>query len=730
MKSQRALQMTTSVTLFALVTFLVTQSMAGELTDFVAKRFGPAIKSALNEPTLENNQGNSPQNGNEQPKPKTGLQAAIDTLSTSFSLRAISASLGAGAQFKLGLKGSVHPSYLRNYYTRQESLIPSFDFDLGKMFGETFLKIYVSPKLESSFYRRFNDSLDAYDFFGRRNPENKPYGLDHIPSDTRALQKLTDKDTYKYRNELEVFVAPLDKSAGHILSGSIQAGWIQGGALIMSISKLPLDHVELKVIAIKKKGPGYKYQGGIGSALGLGAHGFLLKAIATYINNRILRWNFTKTEQQGLADFNLPDMKYKIFIADYVLDLSDEETAQAYDRIVPQYFVYHDGKPSGIAAQKVLEIVNPLNQDLASVMESFNRDFEKLNELYYIDVKKEIPEGYRNVDRRIYAVQESHQDFNFERVGADFITYTQNSQMAAKDKIMILDDSNQYHQFDHYIAEKSFVKKESFGVRNQAEIKSVDALCTKGTSVNDCNMELGFHYELTASHLSPKDQNQFFDYLRDNLPEQIYESIPLGSWKNNAEKRNAYINSLILFKQGFADLIPPEAKNNLKGLFEDYLQRIKFDPVDREQIQALESPLNEDPSSQSKAIALTTASQEKYNVERNALTGELNILLDGTLPEATRMESLLRLKSNDLFKKYGAGFILNLISTYSPTSNLFVKVRMTAANADNVEFPLSAPKGQRVGAKIYEAFTTIQSQINRAINPQLQDEQLRLVPAL
>ncbi len=683
------------------------------------------------------------------PEQKSGFRKQLESLSVNFDISALNRDFGGKSNFQLKAKTGWRPSYLQNQYTRTESFVPQLSIDLSHYLKIKLFPVSISPVFESDFYRQFYSENDVEDYLGLRSKTNRPYTLEQVPTDSAtALNKLQVGDIYNYRNQLVLTVALATYSKLFNLSPvSADIKTMFSGQFILNIARLPLDHVRLKIIAIKQHGPiiegAAEYIPFIPTP-----HGILLKAVRLIfklVTDRISpRIALT---QQGFGRLaNLPEMHYSYFVTDYFIDLRDAKAAAAYNRLVGPYFLFEDHKIKGMALAKVAEIVNPLIQNLEKTQKLITVDLQGTEELpgldllYKQDVYAGIAPSSRRVHRYIQVSQSSDQDVFIKHEGMDLLMYNEDRNTFSRDGLNSFNNNGHSRHFDHYVYEESHEEKRNFGLKKRAEIKTLDALCLTDNIENNCHMELGVHYELTSTNFNVNQQLVIFNYLKANLPANIYNSVDWGDWAKLYDRRNAYANTLILFKPDFARKISPDSVRDMRYIFEYYLKQKGMDIYATDFGRDVrDRDLQPSPQLQGVADKNREELARERTAELDEIVANLSVVLDFTRPDRDRINHLFNLKKNPLFQEFGPGMILSLMTPSDAAEAVYLTVKLTAKDSKDLIWPppknpctmtakeKSDQDALREGLAIYNTFTAMQSQIYRAIDPQIQNEQLRLI---
>ncbi|MBK9295183.1 MAG: hypothetical protein IPM57_12230 [Oligoflexia bacterium] len=628
-----------------------------------------------------------------------------------------------GLNLELSAPYKIKPSYLDDYYTRVEKYVFGADVDLEKTldFLDKFMSLGAGGRVELEFARQFDKFEDAWNV-----SKYPPYGPKRIPFNTKAaLEGLKELDFFGMKANLAVDFTPIRGSYSHAaLNASLSGSWIYKGELLVHVFRLSQNRVRVKLIAVKTKGPEGKAELKVQptvTSFGWDPLNNLFEKIGSLV--------LFEGTQTGASQINLPDMKDRLLMADYIFDLNNPDAINAYDELFSRFYVIKDKKLNIELIKEGADVLNPFEQDLNDGKKYLKMHLGKIEEIYNQDkhLAQNCPNGLPptgmnvlcpRISRYIAVQNDSLSNATSYKWGASPIFSREGRSRYSDNRITQRDDQNNLKYFKHLLYEGSKKNKGWFGTFNNATIKSLDVLCALNfENDEDCQFQgLGVHLELTDTDYNAEDHAAFLKYMESSLPKAVFNKIPLADWAQIKDRKNASVVLRFLFKKDAINLLGGFGgpKPDIQGLLTEYVKQ--KEPL------TVENLYNSYPQGESSEPPFLTRQEDpvtKYEKDIKFVSSKLLIAFDETKVDNERIAAIMDLKGNEFFEKFGTGFVISLLSKDALHELLYVRLNMTAKGEKHFEWKY----GESDKIKIYRSFLYMQSiMYDRDIDPRIQTE--------
>lgn len=543
----------------------------------------------------------------------------LATLDPSADLDLVDLDLFPGGSIVGGYEYEVEPAYTDGLYSRTDSwqigvkAIPGIN--LGNRISSR-LSLGVRTKTEATFIRFFKDPCEAM--------LTKPYSPRRIPLTAKAAlgSKFDVGDYFLFRGSMG-FVAGADifSMLGSSFWGvGLSGSYLMEGFYQVHIVRIDEKHIRLKVIAHRGKN--------LGASFGLGYENEFTVFAIERLNSELERFVNTKpvklTANIGHA---------KVFMVDYVLDLTDPEVSRAYEDLLPKAKNF---KNLNLIGEFKKGIDSDLLLDLTALEDIYRRDYQAGN----------IERLKRNL--RTTSDQDSY-GFGLE-VGNRIIGFELNRGNSSAN--MSIPRANDF--LDRYMLKSWERKWESRFLYSWLRTKNNEGLrALFHADENFKNFEpinIVKFINNKKNRFSYKNFKELQMRLKKSLPHEIYQQIPWEQWPQRPGKK--FLNYGLRYELLMAPetiLNAPELTvDEIKVLFKDHVLSKGLDSKDYfVEAETVDSPHD-------------TTPDRSFDISLNHLAQTLSKALDKDLPSAERVELISKLRKNQLFAESGISFLMAL----------------------------------------------------------------------
>lgn len=602
----------------------------------------------------------------------------IANLDPKFDLDLVDLDLFPGGSVVAGYEYEVEPAYTDGLYSRSDSWQIGMKAIPGRDFGSTRLSLGVQTKTEATFIRFFKDPCKAM--------TAKPYSPKHIPMNAkRALSSRFDVgDYFLFRGSMgfvassEIFSMLSSSFWGAGLSGS----YLMEGFYQLHVVRLNENEIRLKVIAHRGKT--------LGASFGLGYENEFTVFGIEILNDQLERFVNTKP-----IKVNANIGHAKVFMVDYVLNLTDPEVAEAFNELLPQA---KDFRNLNLLAQFKNGIDEDLLLDLTGLENIYRRDFEAGS-------VSRLKRNLRTTsDQRSYGFG---LDVGNKILGFELDRGNSSSNMS-------IPRANDF--MDRYVLESWEKKVENRFLYSWRKTKNNQGLRTLyRADSNFKNLEpinVVRFINQKKNRLTYKHFNKMKLSLKKSLPREVFAKIPWEQWQQKPNEKHLNFGlryELVLAPEVFLN-VPELSEKEIKVLFKDYLASKGLeahdffagignsDDEDNEQFE--ESTYEEDNEIQGFIPEIT------MKLSLRKMARKLSRALDRNLPFSERIEHFNDLRTNKLFHQAGVSFLLS----FNPDKtqywyNLDLNI---SSNQSKIDFTY----GDRTIAELYKKIITIKAALD------------------
>lgn len=600
-------------------------------------------------------------------KSKKALSAAeqLATLDPSFDLDLVDLDLFPGTSLVSGYKYEVEPAHINGLYSRTDSwqigLSATRGIPLSERIRSTF-NIGARSKTEATFIRFFVDPCKA--MFA------KPYAPRRIPLKTeRALSpKFKVGDYFLFRGSMGV-VAGVDifKMLGSSMwGGSLAGSYLMEGIYQVHVVKIDENLIRLKVIAHRSKKLAASFGVSWEDEFNVFSISYLNKRIERFVNTRPVRITSNKNHA-------------KVFMVDYVLDLTDPEIAEAFEELLPQAKNFRN-------LNLIKEFKKGFDSDLLL-------DLTRLEEIYQQDYQN----GRQDRLQRNLRSTSDQNAWNFGlSVGNKILGFEVNRENSSAN--MSIPRPNDY--LDRYLL-KSWEKNSG----HRLFYSWLKTKNTEGTrALFKADEEFKNFEPINIIKFINTKQNRF-SYnnfkklkmrLRKSLPKEIFNSIPWENWPQRKGKK--YMNYGLRYEL----LISPESILNIPELSTREIKTLFTDHVRSKGLQASDYFI----STENVSTTETQTPEERFEVSLNSMARTLARVFNPSVPKDQKVNLLMNLRKNTLFSESGLSFLMSFYPDQLPHNSHF------ALNISSNEAIIDYSFGDTKLPALYKKILTIKAALD------------------
>jgi len=599
-------------------------------------------------------------------KIKGSIKKEIAELDIKFKLKLLDVNVAEGVGIASGYRYEVEPSYMDGFYNR----VDKWNLRMGLSPGDWVedydlpISLNISNDAEIIFVRQFKKKMKAM--------KAMPYTPARIPlTAKRALKKLQPGDFVSVPARLNIVLSAGTSATDGIFSGHVGAHYLVSGEFQIHVFRMKDNKVRIKLIALRKKAKGANAS----ISWGFDVFGISLvdKQVKKLLGTELLRLGLTKE-------------KGDLFLVDYIFDLTDEESAKAYNMILSSIYKFRG-----------LKILDPFMSN-RRVSEQLISDLTPAENIFKEDRNK--PEDEKRIDRMFKGANKFEQLSKNFRIGMALVRFEKGSTYT-ENHISFVDRDEKEHRFFYPTHSVTRKRKFLFGLFKSERIDTTFALFPEGdqevTDADDTpiwNMDpdeavyptpeeeeenrkyrdFGMSIDIKDKRFWGWEQKDFKEYLQRNVPDFVYDEIEWGSWAEEKLRRNVRIYYQVLIHKVAVQELRRAARSGLQRHLDNFLESI---PLPKGA-----STNNEGPSGREE----TWVTQNSWSLKKMIKTMDAALAENSVLTDQERISKLMSLRKNQAFKEIGMGFLISLIDHRSLQKNIFLSLTMSAKDEESLKF--------------------------------------------
>ncbi len=544
----------------------------------------------------------------------------LATLEPKADLDLIDLDLFPGGSVVSGYEYEVQPAYTKGLYSRTDSwlvetgLKPGHEFNISEGFDGK-ISAGLQQQTVATFTRFFNDPCQAM--------KANPYSPRRIPLKAKVAlgPKFNVGDYFLFRGSAG-FVASaeiLSLIGSSVWGVGLSGSYLMEGFYQIHIVRLDDKHVRFKVVAHRGKT--------ISASLGVGYEKEFDVFQINGLNNQLEKFVNTKPIKIQ-TNFS----RSKVFMVDYVLDLTDERVAEAFEKVLPKLKLF-----------KNLQMTQAFRKmDLDS---NILLDLSPLEDLYRSDYQEQ---SVKRIKRNLRTSSEQNAYGFGLHVGNRILGFKLDKGIStALMSIKADDDSVQRFLLKSW--ERNWDGRFLYSFVRSTKEDSLSALFSADEKFEELvPVNIVKRMQHKRNKFSFSDFQKLKRTLKKALPAEIYQTIPFQNWPQTAKKK--FVNYGLRFEL----LMAPESileapalrPEEIKILFKDHLLSKGLKMEDYFSVAG-----NSD---------YDTSVEDQFDSSLTNMARLLSRALDQKIPAKDRVNLITKLRANTLFKESGISFLMSL----------------------------------------------------------------------
>jgi len=564
----------------------------------------------------------------------------IAHLNPSFNLDPISFTFFDGLRIKAGYAYDLSPSFAGGLYTRSDRYFFRAGFGNGihewgnteddnKMAG---FSAGVSNDLEITFARQFKNEKSAL--------VAVPYFYSRIPlTAEKALKNLKPSDFVSFRANMGFFVsgsALMEITGTGAFQINASATYAIRGGFQLHLLRLQDNKVRLKLSAVRNR----EFDARLGIRSGEVIEIFEVSAI-----DRNLRSIYSKP-----IEVFYKNGTSNLAIADYTMDLSKPEIAEAYNDVIKNAFKFEQ-----------FRIVNPITSS-SGLNQNLAKKIQPLDQIYRADfIAGAVGRIIRN--NKATAIEDYSELGLISKVWELFKWRFSGRSSDIDIREITADESSAYYSVETY--DQIYRMSSLFGWIKESTNHGITAVFSADRDFNKLGAEgLTIRDERRDARQRPKEYAQVKRSVEMLVPKEISEKIDWSQFEQPGDKtwQNAAMRSYLLFSAKAFKLFPQLDAKEVRKEFYDYLT--KFDLTDIVVFRKTDTARG---GSQDLTM---TDKLERLKDWLPELSAKIAQVLNKNLSDSERLEQFMNLRKSHIFSQLGASFLVHLLAKNYTEENL------------------------------------------------------------
>lgn len=544
----------------------------------------------------------------------------IATLEPSGDLKLIDLDFFPGGSFVAGYEYDVEPAYTKGLYSRTDSwlvetkLKPEHALDIADGIDGK-LSAGMEQQTVATFTRFFKDPCKAMTAV--------PYSPRRIPLKAKVAlgPKFNSGDYFQFRGAVG-FVASaeiLSLLGSSVWGVGLSGSFVMEGFYQIHIVRIDETHVRFKVVAHRGKK--------ISASLGLGYEKEFDVFQINALNNQLEKFVNTKPIKIS-ANFD----KSKVFMVDYVLDLTDPAVIAAYEKVLPKLNTFKNLQMT--QAFRKMDLDSNILLDLSPLEDLYRSDYRDNN--------------VNRIKRNIRTSSEQNAYGFGLNVGNRILGFKLDKGISTAQMTIKADDDS-VQRFLLKTWERNWDGRFLYSFVRSTKVDSLSALFSADPDFHELvpvNIVKRMQYK--RNKISYSDFQKLKRSLKKALPSEIYNAVPFSQWSQQPKQK--FMN----YGMRFELLMSPESileapslsAEEIKILFKDHVASKGLKPEDY--------------------FYHTTSDDSEVNPESmfddslEQLSRLLSKALDQKIPARERVNLITSLKANTLFSESGLSFLMAL----------------------------------------------------------------------
>lgn len=540
---------------------------------------------------------------------------------TTGDLDPINLSFLDGGALIAGFRAEAEPAYVDGLYSRTDSWkittegIPDFQLN-----ANTLVKAGFRHNMEATFIRHFKDSCEA--------KTSIPVWPTRAPvSAAKALHPEFKAGQYFVFKAGLGFVVSAEtvKMLGIGAAGvSLKGEYLLEGFYQIHVMRMSDKIIRLKVLARRGKEKEVSLNAGVQGEFKVWGLKVDRKGFKRVLNPDPIRVLFNRSHAS-------------VFIADYLLDLSDKKVAAAYNEMIAQTKNY-----------KALHLAFPF-KDAKELEKSLLMNIAPLENLYTSDFQSG---NLGRIQRNIRSTATLESNIWGVEIGNGIagIGYENGSSVS---RINLRQNNN---DLSHYLLTTHETQVDALWLFSWGRVvdeRRIQSLFESDENQNKLKpLEMVLSVEKKDKRLSVKELAKVRKILLKTIADQVYVNIPWSDWKQDTGKAlnfGMHLN-VTLFPEAILNA-PVLSMKELMVSYPRYLADKGLRPAD---FYSGSPRMNNDRG------APGPTAEDKYKKGIREIAEKLSFSFNNTRPDHDRIEKFLSLQKNPIFSQTGFGFLMSI----------------------------------------------------------------------
>ncbi len=573
-----------------------------------------------------------------------------------------------GVSIAMKYRYQVEPTWQNGFYSRYDRYVLNTNLNPGDWVNLNQIGLNIGQNSEVLFVRQFPSQWEA--------AKALPYGLDRLPFKSKdALTKLAIGDFVSFTANLNMItsigsVMPL---AGGTLSAQASMYALVSGEFLVHLFKVDNQRMRVKLIALRNK------EGGVNASIGL-ANPLVITGLKL-LDNRVSE----VLDLNPLSAHSATSKKH-LLMADYVFDLKNPQAAKAYESIVNQTYQFKD-----------VSLLNPFN-DRKRLEGKLLTNILPAETIFYEDMKNQIPEKSRRIDRIFKGDNESESINTNFRFGLKTFRFTQDSTYS-QNHIASENRDGKLEKFIFDSFAKVFDTQFLFGLFGSTHTMTMSLLNEADDSFEPTQfIALILSRERKMKTLSVGDQRDIKNHLLRVLGPNRFSQVNWGDFKREEDRTLSRLNSQLVFHTKAYEAAPNLSYAEAYELFRKFLASGPHPKtIDYSKLPGdinLKPPYIEKPEYEDdiQTIAATVASALHSGVDKSE-----------------RLNAFLSIRDMPLWQEVGAPFLMSLLPQDRLNELVYFEFKW---DAKGVVVPATYSFGLEANQELYKSLIYIQNVMN------------------
>ncbi len=555
------------------------------------------------------------------------------------------------------------PSYMDGFYTRVDRYKLDARVNPGDILedNDSPIGFAIEQNTEIIFARQFKSQTDSLKAW--------PYTLKNLPLNThKALCNLQVGDFVALQAKLGVVFsvgANTEVSPAVTLGGSTHV-FISGDFMI-HLFRMDNDKIRVKLITMRKKGVGANVDVEYAKRFRIIGLKVIDSKIERIVDLTPLSLGFGKSVND-------------VFMLDYVFDLKNAQSAQAFDNLMTKKVRFKDLKVIDPTASRP-ELAEDLLTDMSEVEQIFTEDHA-------------LPAQQRRIDRIFKGSNTSVDASSNFKLGLSVIKLKSGT-LYSQNQLLNYDhnDQEQKYLLDSYSRE--FESKILFGLFGDKSTQGTNVVFNANDAWDPASFVTYTGYrEVKMRNVSKRDFRKIQDEVRSTIPADQFAKIDWKSWDfSNGSFVNGYYKQQVF--------INPEALATLPVVSERVYRQDFIDYVEKGGTPPRKNVAGGDRNDR-------FGWEEDYGSELNTIAHSLSGIVSSLNSSVALYTHFKNLQSSPLWRERGMGFILSKIPTYRADSLVSYEMIFSAKGNETIKFKFGAFPNE----DLYRSLMYIQNIIN------------------